>query len=370
MTNSFHERLYGAESKNLFKPLISKIIQLAQETADTLKINFSEPLYKNPKSLIILWTPSYDFQASAGVSQADENQHSITIFYGAAIEIYKDGALLPLMCTQHLTEEKYSELFTLLDYGNGPKQIFPPDLSIDDAKTRFFSTSFTWLYLHEQAHLFQNHGAILDSELGEASKKNQFAWEEFSLENKEPITGKEAWIRHAFELSADFEATSLTIQHLLIEDKQNLKKTTLWLFVAGLTCLFHRFYGNERSTHGGEAVGTHPDPAYRMRYAFTSIVSLLTHPMVKQYVPWANTSEDLYKVMTHAFNTANLYMQIAHFKEPGFPEFMSRTVDDSEDRKKYLAKTTSTWNSLRPKVMQTYFGWGDACVMNFTKAEH
>lgn len=111
------------------------------------------------------------------------------------------------------------------------------------------------------------------------------------------------------------------------------------------------------------AVGTHPDPAYRMRYTFSNIMATLSHPEVKKYVPWAGTTKDLYSVMLHAFNAANMYMQIAHFDEPGFPQFMTRMIDETKDAVNYRENIRLTWESLRPKFMQEYFGWGDSCVM-------
>jgi len=363
--SSFHERLYGSTSQNLFAPLIPLITQISDILVKDFKSKFSDGRYTTPKNLNVQWVASFDFQASASVSQTDENQHTITIFYGAPISIYKDAVLFPQMCRQHFSSEKYNELFTLLDYGNGPENVMPINLNDEDAKLEFFNTSLGWLYLHEQAHLFQNHGIILAAELGAEANNNQFAWEEFLSNSSEPVVGKEAWIRHSFEISADYEATNLIIQYLLIKDDQSLKKSTLWLLIAGLTCMFHRFYGKERPIHAGIAIGTHPDPAYRMQYTFTNIIQTLTHQKVQQYVPWAQSAEDLQKVMLHAFNTANMYMQIAHFEQPGLPQFMSRTFDHSKETKNYQSNISSTWNSLHPKVMQKHFGWGPGSVMSF-----
>lgn len=363
--NSFHERLYSPESEKLFAPIIPTTTQAADTIVTKLKSQVSDPLYTPPKNLTLKWKGSFAFQASASAMATNPNEHIIEISDGASIAIYKDAILFPEMCNTHLLESQYQVLFSLLDYGNGATQILPPDLTKEDAKNDFFSMSLEWLYLHEQAHLFQDHGTILRLELGDESNHYQFVWDEFNADSSAPVVGREAWIRHAFEISADYEATNLLIQHVLTKNKKQVTKTTLWILTSALTCIFHRFYGKERPLHGGEAVGTHPDPAYRMRYAFSNVINTLSHPDVKPYAPWASTAEDIRKVMLHAFNAANIYMQVAHFQEPAFPQFMSRMADNSEESKKYRDTLKATWNELHPKVLEKHFGWGHGCVMSF-----
>lgn len=362
--NEFHERLYSKESREIFSKNNPNIDQLATWVFEEMRRKFSKSQYIGGRNLSIGSIPTETFEAHASVRKDDSNEHSIQISYGVPIDIRKDAILLPEICVRHFVEDKYSELFKILDFGNGPKCVLPPDLDPAVAKEKFFRISLAWLYLHEQSHLFQGHGSIFAEETGLQGVSGQFLWEDvmFSHEKQNQLTGNAAWISHCFELAADYEATNLVVQLLVIDDKQTLKKSSLWLLICGLTCIFHRFYGDKRPAHGGVATGTHPDPAIRMRAMYTAIVGTLMHSKVVKYVPWAKTAEDLQAVMEHAYTVANMYMQIAHFDNPEFPEFMRRMADTDQSVESYFSEIENKWCELRPKVMSRYFGFGEGSV--------
>lgn len=360
---TFHERLYGEESRAMFRKIIPSISEMSNIVFSEIEEKFSKSQYTNGKTLTRSWIASEAFEAYASIRKDNPNEHGIQITYGVAIDIRKDAILFPEMCIQHFIEDKYDQLFALLDFGNGPKCILPSDLDSTNATLKFFRISLAWLYLHEQAHLFQGHGSLYAEETGANDAGRQFLWTDvmFSQADQQ-LTGRNAWIKHSFELAADYEATNLVVQLLLIDDKCVLQKSSLWLLIAALTCLFHRFYGHARPPHAGIAVGTHPDPAIRMRDTYSNVLSTLMHPKVSAYVPWARSQEDVNAVMEHAYNAANMYMQIAHFKTPQFPEFMAKVVDTSEAVSTYFSGIEQTWRELRPKVLSRYFGFGEGSV--------
>lgn len=363
MATSLYERVNSDESKALYRKIIPNITQLADFLFQRVEAMFSNPKYTHGRSLTRSWIPTEKFSAHASVHKDDADQHMISIAYGVVIEFRKDAKLLPEVCSRHLVEDRYDELYALLDYGNGPKKILPTDLNNHEICEKLFAISLAWLYLHEQAHLFQGHGMIFEEEMGVPNGGGSFVWSDASFSHGDrEVTGKEALISHAFELAADYEATNLALQLLLIDDKKHLKKSSLWIFVAALTCIFHRFYGQSRKHHEGIAVGTHPDPALRMRDTYRNIISTLRHPLVVDYIPWASRVEDINVVMIHAYNTANMYMQLAHSQTPVFPEFMERFADKDKTAEVYFASVDGMWNILRPKVLSKYFGYGEGSL--------
>lgn len=362
--NTFHERIYSNESKKMFRKITPNICEMADLILKEIELKFSTSQYVGGRTLTRNWIASEQFQAYASVKKECPNEHSINIAYGVAIGIRQDAILFPELCIRHLTESKYHQLFELMDFGNGPKQILPSDLDSENARNKFFQISLAWIYLHEQAHLFQNHGSLYAEATGETTASNQFIWSDGMFANASNyISQSNSWIKHSFELAADYEATNLLLGLLIIEDAPVLKQSSVWLFIATLTCFFHKFYGGARPHHNGLATGTHPDPALRMRASFLNIQETLLHPEIAKYVPWAKTQEDLNLVMEHAYNAANIYMQIAHFSNPEFPEFMRRVVDSDELDKKYFSGISDVWCQLRPKVLLQYFGFGEESVM-------
>lgn len=369
--NPFHEKLYGEKSKELFAPIIPTALEIADLLIKEADHKFSKLKYDNPeiRSLIISWLPSFEFQACATINQADSRKHGIEIAYGAAIDIYKDSSLYTSMCNTSFTHNEYDELFALLDYGEGRNNVLPIDLQNDfDAKILFNDLSITWLYLHEQAHLFQAHGIIYSQFAENLTADFNLNWNEFEVNTQitEQESERNAWIKHACELSADYEATNLIIQHIMSLNKQGnweIPLSSIWMLISALTCIFHKFYGNTRKHHHGFATGTHPDPAIRMKYIYLNVISLLKNSHVIAYHQNGKTLDDYKKVMNHAYSTANLYAKIAHSNSKEVPEFMERFDDFSDEYHIYTKGINDIWSELRPSIMEKYFGYGDASVM-------
>lgn len=345
----------------MFQKLVPTVIRMAEVVVNEMKAKFSDSQYDPPVDLSVGWIASHAFRAAASIR--DSIHHGITISYGVPIAIYKDAVLLPQMCLRHFVEPKYRELFSLVEYGDGPEQILPKDLSDVEIKQDFFTVSLGWLYLHEQAHLFQNHGNIFAQRTGQTSRSGLFecldAWYDDNPASE--VTGYEAWLSHAFELSADYEGVNLILQYMMLRDGGTLRKSSIWVLVAGLTCLFRRFYGMQRPPQPETALGTHPSPAIRMANAYQAILSTLNHPATAKYLSWG-TGEEIQRVMNHAHNVANLYMEIA-YGQAQLPEFMLRVVDDSEPTQKYRSELKSVWNTVHPEVLASHAGYGPGSVM-------
>jgi len=371
--NEFRERLYGEKSKELFAPMIPNIVKVAEMLVANAKQKFSDSQYAGStgRTLTVSWAPMFKVWAEASVLRADENRHQIVISYGAALEIYKDSVLFLQMCDRVFAQEQFDALFLSLEYGKGRKSIIPAELTDrTDTKILFNDISMTWLYLHEQAHLFQAHGSVFAKHSDGAVSGDTLLWEDFpaAADREEWEGSRNSWIKHACELSADHEATSLIMQYLMSKDfdsggKGTIAVSSIWLLIAGLVCIFHRFYGDAREHHGGVAKGTHPDPAIRMKFIFFRIMHFLKHPRIQEYHQEGKTLKDYAAAMDHAFATANLYVMIAHLNIEGVPEFMERFDEETSDYKKYREGIRNIWLELRPTVMDNYTGHGESSVM-------
>ena len=370
--DTFHERLYSEKSKELFAPMIPTVLEVADLLVKEAYKKFSKSQYDDAeiRSLSMSWLPSFEFQACATINKQDLRKHSIEIAYGAPIDIYKDSFLYKTMCTTYFTRKEYNEVFEALDYGEGRNNVLPADLQNDiDAKILFNDLSITWLYLHEQAHLFQAHGIIYTQYAENLPADFSLNWNEFEVNQILPDQESErnAWIRHACELSADYEATNLIVQHVMSLNKAKnweISLSSIWMLISALTCIFHKFYGDTRTYHQGLAVGTHPDPAIRMKYIYLNVIALLKNPYVTPYHQKGKTLNDYKKVMNHAYSTANLYIHIAHLNnKKSVPEFMERFDDLSDEYHIYTEGINKIWSELRPSVMENYFGYGNASVM-------
>lgn len=360
--SEFAKRIRSPESMAIFNQMVPTITRAAGATVDGAKRRFSDDRYHAPNELEVQWIPQNKFQAEASYRDEAGTQHRISICDGVSKLLYMDAFLLPELCERHLAEAQYEELFALCDYGNGRRRIIPEGMTKNDFKIGVFTHGITWVYLHEQAHLFQRHSEVFARRTGKALAEQRWTWQEaWKSSERGSDDREETALKHLFELSADHEATSLVMQGLLYQDMGSLRRSSLWLFGLALTCIFKRFYGQQRAAQTARAQGSHPSAAVRMRFAVEQLIADLTHPLVKQYVPWGSASE-IHLVLMHAFNVGNIYMELAHGNAE-FPEFMSRFSDQSEESKAYLANLAILWNGVHPELVQHHFGHGPGCIL-------
>lgn len=362
LLSDFAKRIRSPESMAIFNKMAPEITKIAGVVIDATKKQFSDSQYRAPNELIVTWVSENRFQAEASYRDAAGTQHCISIWDGLSKLLYMDSFLIPVFCERHLTEDRYAELFELSDYGDGPRQVMPKDLSKTDCKLGFFTNAMMWVYLHEQAHLFQRHSEVFANGMGTSISDQKWTWQEaWNSSADEPASGKAAELKHVFELSADHEATNLLIQYLLLHDKGRLRQSSLWLLGLALTCIFKRFYGLHRPPQMPNAQGSHPSAAIRMRFTVMQLISQLTHPDVKKSVPWAE-EDQIFDILMHAFNVGNIYMEISHGNAE-FPEFMARFGNDSEGSRMYVSNLAVLWGNVRPEVAKRHFGFGPGSIL-------
>lgn len=360
--SDFAKQIRSPESMAIFNQMTPTITKAAGTIIDATKRNFSDSQYKAPNELLLNWVGDNRFQAEASYRDDKGTQHCISICDGVSKLLYMDSILIPKLCKQHLSEDVYAELFKLCDYGDGPRQVVPKDINESDFKFGFFTNAMMWVYLHEQAHLFQRHSEVFANSMGKSIADQKWSWQEaWNNSADDPASDKTAELKHLFELSADHEATNLLIQNILVRDQSRLRQSSLWLLGLALTCIFKRFYGTSRPPQTPNAQGSHPSAAIRMRFTVMQLISQLTHPDMKTLVPWAD-EDQIFNILMHAFNVGNIYMEISH-GNAAFPEFMARLRDDSDECRTYVSKLAALWREVRPEVVNRHFGFGPGSIL-------
>lgn len=332
------------------------------EVVEWARKHFSERRYAEAgRRLSVRWMPTWIFDAFASRDAGDPLHDIIAISSGVPIALHDDAETFLRWVEKEITHHSYDEI-----YGNiGLPKLrgLPPGLDRDDAVDRMFRMTMAWLYLHEQAHHFQRHGDL--AELGEASAMI----DEFSIDSTRSATGGEAAARHACELSADHEATLLAVQLMLVADGEALRPGTLWLFFAGLCCMFQRFYSSGERWIEDKAVGTHPPPSYRVWLTRRLLLNLVMHPKVRPFAKGITGIEQLNAVLDHAMVTAAMYWNARHRTGQPVDDFLNGAGGLKPVNHGYRQQIFETWQVLRPKVLAMHFGWGVDSILDLSKPE-
>lgn len=343
------------ESMRSENPFIDRdtINLLAQTITDRLKSVLSDPRYAaQGKSLSMRWLASFQFEADARVEE--NGDHQIAISYGALYEIYRDAIVLPQVCVRTLTDPFYDPIYELLYYGNDRKDVLPADLDTQTARTEGMMAGISWLYCHEQAHLFEAHGDVAKA-VGAGVLDESGAVAE--VEGSEPLIGRDAAVRHVFELCADHEATFIALKEMT-KFGAPIKQSDLWLFVVTLCCMFQRLSGPIDQPLSGKAIGTHPHPAFRMRMAVRQIKVYLDDPLVKTQMGVQLNPEAVDRLLDHAVTTATIYWHIRYRDENTLPAFMLHVQDPDPVPATYREQLYEIWMLLEPEIAARYLGWG------------
>ncbi len=337
----------------------SKIIQ-------KIKNIFSDEKYKLPKTININWLTNDKFEAYASINLDDNNKHNINISYGVPISIIKHAAEFTYICKNIYSKENYNLTFAKLNFNNGKiRYVLPKDLTKYITTQTLLEYSLSWLYLHEQAHLFQSHGSIF-SQLAENQESSfNVTWHENSITDMNEyrsLSEHDRYLKHALELSADYEATYLIIE--LLKKSKIIKCSSLWILIAGLTYLFHTFYVTKKEYRDEIVSGTHPNPAIRIRMIYIQLLTTFKDPNIKEYFEKNKTSNNYIETMEHAFFTAMLYCGQDDTKFTNMEEFMDRIFDyNSASNKKYISSTKRVWRKTRPYVVKEYFGHSEKTIL-------
>lgn len=318
------------------------------EVLDWAKTHFSQKKYaEKGAQLAIRRLPSWQFNAYAAREGAGGELDVIAISEGVSIAFHDDAQTFLEWVEREIGKATYDEIYE--NIGLKKFRGLPPELGKENALDRMFRLSLVWLYLHEQAHLFQCHAEL------PGMNPSKRVVEEFYVD--EATASEVPAIRHACEISADFEATVQTLQLMIVSDDLKILPGTFWVFIASLTCMFQRFYASGERPLEGIVVGTHPPPSYRLWLMRKLILSWLNIEEVQHRFSVPKDLTIVSKFMDHATVTASMYWNARHKTGQRVDDFLNgaggmKPIDDQ-----YREKVTQAWFECWPLIQQHHFGW-------------
>jgi hypothetical protein len=331
----------------------------AAEVVEWAKKNFSDRKYADAhRRLTVQWLPKWTFDAHAARYSGDPAHDIIGISSGVPIALHDDAETFLRWVEKEISHSSYDEIYE--NIGILKMRGLPPGLDRVAAVDRMFRMTMAWLYLHEQAHLFQRHADL------PKIATSQGLIEEFFGHDGDSRCGHEAAVRHACELSADHEATVLALQLMLLADDQEVRPVTLWLFFAGLACMFQRFYGSGERWIMDEAIGTHPPPSYRVWLTRKLMIDFIMHPKVIGRAKGLRGIVHLNAVLDHAVVTAAMYWNARYNTGQPVDDFLNGAAGLKAVNFGYQKHIFETWRVLRPRVVDMHFGWGTDSVLELT----
>jgi hypothetical protein len=344
----------------------SQTADRARDVVQKIRRMMSDQRYSETgRRLDVRWRPRFQFNAYAGIDPLVPDNHMVVLNEGAPRVLQTDATGFATICERHFTLPYYTSLFDaeIFNYGQSRGAVLPDGLSSAQVADQMFRLSMAWLYLHEQGHLFQQH-ALLDGEIPDVRLAKGAGFEMIG-ESEGPtaaarLTGKDAIRSHILELAADAEATSLVGQLLVYVGGGTISRGTTWTFICGLMCMFQLFYGR-RELRPCEAVGSHPDPSFRMRMALKQLMGFLLHPKVQTRAPWATNATDIQRLFDHATMTASAYwtIRIQDVNRVNVPDFFANVVGYEATLRPYAEAMLASWNEISNRIKSQYFGWGD-----------
>lgn len=344
------------EERFLNKPVI---LEVAGLIANYAKRAYSDRHYEGrDTSLRVLWQATEAFRAGAFV--AANGDHEIRLSYGTAIEIYRDAFVLPQTCQRILGEAAFDPIFKLVSYGNARADVLPAGLTPTDAKVTIIRMMTIWLYLHEQAHLHQRHGDVAESRGLKGLFSNAGEIVDAVSDEEGATEDRDAPVRHAFELAADYEATT---NLMMGEAAGGMTEADLWCFTAGLMCMFYRFYGMSPTMIEAAPRGTHPHPAVRMRMAMNKVERLFAVPDFAKAAGWTRGPTHARAIMDHAVYATDVYWHLRYLGLDARPEYFDTLVTPRAIPPGYQQSIFSTWRDLRSDIVKGHLGHGEAVVM-------
>lgn len=311
--------------------------------------------------LKFVWSTKNIFSAEA--MMAPNGDHIISMSYQAAIDIYQDAFVFTLLCDRTFIDPIFDPVFQLLGYGNARSDVIPHGMTPEDAKIEIIRLMTKWVYLHELGHLLQRHNSIA-SNLGLSNAMGGSDRVVDEISDMLGLDGRAASLRHAFELSADYEALSW----ILITEAAKpggISVATLWCLSAGLMCMFCRFYGESSRTLDDIPTGTHPHPALRMRMAINKVLHVLEkQPEIRDSSPEIADLAKTKAIMDHALYATDMYYHIRYLgleaRGPLLDTIHPRNALTPES---YRMPIQNIWQEVRSEVVAGHLGYGEPMVL-------
>ncbi|MDZ5614609.1 hypothetical protein U2261_08345 [Achromobacter xylosoxidans] len=349
-SSEFSELFHGHELKENLLKKTPAIIEAGSKLITNALNEFSIPQYNNGKNIEFHWRATTSFQASASIRNQDT--HEIKLSYGVPISIYKDAYLVSHLLKKGAPfDSKICAQLPALTDTHQIDSYLSDNNNNGSIRSLLFTNPLLWVFFHEQAHLFQNHGELYLRET--LRSRSDYEWIEIFDKTHTPLTGEEAWTRHCFEFSADYEATHSLIYYE-IEKKGKISFLSIWTILFSLSRLFFRFHEDTPKSPLSEAVGSHPVPYIRMYLASICVLDFLDRPEVFKHIDWASNRDDLRRIMDHAILSAQTYTAWARITPND--DNIEIGAGEYQQIETYIYLMLGKWKDLHPKILPFYFG--------------
>ena len=313
----------------------------------------------NGKSQHIQWVPSKLFEASA--HERNENNFDVKISYEVPVAIYRDAAQMSVVLKKSpmiLAELKLGSKIIIADR---------PKIDLEKLNVDLVKLPLQWLFYHETGHIIEKH-----NHLPQAANLLCCEGEERGLfemnRGGATLSGREAWVSHAIEISADYQATRMLVRQL-VSERENITELEIWAIMVGVTCLYYRFCGAENVDFSTEARGTHPNPVIRFRLMLSNLSSMLFDDTYRKAMPWSYNKDYVYGILYHAFIFASSYWNDFNGQGNKIPRLLREMNGDLSLHSQYLRILEKTWNDLRPQIEKLSFPNIPTSPMDFLYSE-
>lgn len=346
-----------------------EIYELAASVTGVITRDLSEGPYKQfGGSLSMGWSdvPHFNARAESSTNVTDLPQHKIVFHYELARQLYRDAELY-LDFVERYQDERLLPLFSGLEFASELPKFFPRD----DAVRNMFIGALTWIYFHELAHLWQEHGYIRRrfGEIPDATTQI----DECDAEGVQRLQGKNAALSHVTELAADFEATNTCLIELIrhfaddaIQGKpQDLKpfRAALYLLTSGISCACYRFYGMRPMGPEPFPSGSHPTPIRRLEFAIPNMFEFLDitsfHGMDRR---------QLVTLCGGAAYSAGFYFLgwLKGGRETIPENYMLRGLQNEPNAASYWGAIVDVWDEIEPTIKSIRRSGASFSLLRFT----
>jgi hypothetical protein len=324
-----------------------EIYNMAGQILSDITQDLNEGIYSKLKgSLSLAWSeePNFNAWAEAKSNIGCPPQHKIGLNYELVRQVYRDVESFCEFSYFELGKEETQQFFAHLN----PEPPLPEMFTKKQCCINMFIGAITFVYFHELAHLMQEHGYIRRKFGGIDDKIN-----EFNLNAQSPLTGKAAAISHVTELAADFNAVSRCIYELLrqFDGEKDELKGAIYLFVCGLSCIFHKFNNDTSLFSPKEPIGSHPNPLSRMEVNLPHIYELLD--LIAEISEHGLSRIELVHLCHRASDSSALF-EMWH-RDPKevrqTSPFLKGVLNKPED-KDYFRVIVSTWDEIESSIIE------------------
>lgn len=326
----------------------ARIYEIAIDVLTDITKDLNEITYSDLNgTLTLVWSAQQSFNAWAR-SEANIGlppKHKISLNYELVRQIYRDVESFCEFSEAELGCEGAQKFFLGLD----PEPTLPEGYTKEQCCLNMFLGALTFVYFHEHAHLMQEHGYIRNK----FNESTGTTINEFNVNSQAPITGREAALSHVTELAADYHAVTQCISEIVRQfDGEKLKfRGAIYIFVCGLSCIFHKFNNDLSNVSIEEPVGSHPHPTNRMEVNLPHIFELLDQ-LDGHIKPKFSRKE-----LVHLCHTASISSALFEMRRraPGKTIegnlFLKGALNKPEEIN-YLRKIVSTWDEIEPSISE------------------